>query len=69
MLHLFLQMANTAPEKPSEQAPCLGSSAVSVFTSSFGCETALGKAPAVGLPGEVKNSFAGSVAVVSLWMG
>lgn len=52
MLHLFPRMANTAREKPSERAPCLGSSAVSVFTSSLGCETPSGKAPAVASLGK-----------------
>lgn len=52
MLHLSSQMANTALKKPSKRAPCLDSQPVSVFTSSLGCETASGKAPAVGLPGE-----------------
>lgn len=49
MLHLFPQMANTAREKPSERAPCLGSPAVSVFTSSLGCETGFGESPCSGL--------------------
>ena len=60
MLHLFPQMANTAPKSPSKRAPCPGFSAVSVFTSSLGCETAsLEKTPAVGLPKEGESCLLG----------
>lgn len=55
MLHLFPQMANTVWEKSSEQAPCLGSSAVSVFTSSLGCGT--GENPSSGLTWEREASL------------
>lgn len=70
MLHLFPQMANTAPQSPSKRAPCPGFSAVSVFTSSLGCETASsGKDPAVGLPKERKSCLLGLQTASSPWLG
>lgn len=68
MLHLFPQMANTAREKPSERAPCLGSSAVSVFTSSLGCETRRGKRLQWAYLGKGRAALLGPLEAVTRWL-